>query len=549
MKREFMEYLFKEVYFVGEKISFYSEKLRVSLLNKFEISNYDLQELEDELIELNNEEYDFKITMDFKPELPKDGYTLRIKKDKNINIYAESKRSLIYAINSLKSLICKETGIITVPILYIEDYPSFKMRGIIEGFYGQPWSHEARLNSIDFIKKYRMNIFMYAPKDDEYHRKLWRESYPQNMLNKIMEIKNKCDKNNIEFCYCISPGNDFEYSKEEDFKYLFKKLDQVIENGVNSFVLLMDDIDYSLKGINKIKFKKPGIAHSYISNKVNDYLKEKVLNYSLIMCPTEYYQNWNTEYRNDIKNNMQKGIKVFWTGYNTVAEVISNEDGNNVKEHFGHDLVLWDNYPVNDFNTKRIYLGPIVNRGAKLYGTHAGIVSNPMNQWNLSKVSLITFAHYMWNPEKYNSELSYELSIRELAGEDFYKEFKLFCENNRTSVIDYFEIEGMNNAINCKDVPFIDNYFKKLKEAIQNIKTRFPNKNLIKEAEPWIHSFDLDYELWLSIKENKENIDEKVKLCLEKENTIGSELALKIAKAWKVSAIDIELKKRSNFYD
>ena len=60
----------------------------------------------------------------------------------------------------------------------IEDYPNIKSRGVIEGFYGFPWSFEDRASMIRDMSEYKMNIYMYAPKDDPYHRDQWREPYP-----------------------------------------------------------------------------------------------------------------------------------------------------------------------------------------------------------------------------------------------------------------------------------------------------------------------------------------------------------------------------------
>lgn len=30
--------------------------------------------------------------------------------------------------------------------------PSFKIRGVIEGFYGKPWTHEQRLRGLNFLR-------------------------------------------------------------------------------------------------------------------------------------------------------------------------------------------------------------------------------------------------------------------------------------------------------------------------------------------------------------------------------------------------------------
>jgi hyaluronoglucosaminidase len=48
---------------------------------------------------------------------------------------------------------------------------------VIEGFYGPPWSHDARLEVVEFLAGYAMNAYVYAPKSDPKHRERWRDPY------------------------------------------------------------------------------------------------------------------------------------------------------------------------------------------------------------------------------------------------------------------------------------------------------------------------------------------------------------------------------------
>ena len=40
---------------------------------------------------------------------------------------------------------------------------AFAVRGIVEGFYGRPWSHAARLDAISFLSPRGLNAYVYAP--------------------------------------------------------------------------------------------------------------------------------------------------------------------------------------------------------------------------------------------------------------------------------------------------------------------------------------------------------------------------------------------------
>jgi hypothetical protein len=67
----------------------------------------------------------------------------------------------------------------------IADFPSFAERGVVEGFYGTPWTHQDRVDILRFEGAHGMNVYYYAPKDDPYHRKLWRDAYPPEAQQRL----------------------------------------------------------------------------------------------------------------------------------------------------------------------------------------------------------------------------------------------------------------------------------------------------------------------------------------------------------------------------
>jgi len=549
MDRRDLERKFRQVYYMAEEISAKSEIISVYLYNGFHEYSL-LSFVNDEVkkyFNIKDKEYDFYLRVVFDKNVPSDGYNIKIMSDKKIFLEVSNRRGVIFGLNALYSLVEVRDCIAYLPILKIQDYPSFKTRGIIEGFYGEPWSHKDRLDSIKFLKEHRMNTYMYAPKDDVYHRNLWRKLYEGEQLDKLLELIESCKENNIAFWYCISPGKDFKYTDNEDFKCLYKKLEQVINKGVNKFALLLDDIDYRLKEENENRFYRPGIAHSYISNKVNEFLKNEVIESELIMCPTEYATNFNSEYIDDIKNHLNNDIKVIWTGYNCCAEVISYEESKNIREYFGHELVFWDNYPVNDWQKERIFLGPLVNRGKKLPIYGQSMISNPMNQWHLSKVALITISEYMWNTESYNSEEAYERAILEVAGENLYNAMRVFCYANRYCVAEYYKFKDLEAAISKKEIDYIFVFYNNVENAMEEVVMK-SNKNIGKELEPWVKAFRNQMNLLRAYK-NNEDITGLAKICSEDKFTLGIPNVLNVLNKFGVTKLKYKNYERKNYWD
>jgi hyaluronoglucosaminidase len=380
--------------------------------------------------------------------------------------------------------------------------------GIIEGFYGKPWTHENRLDVIDFLRNNNLNTYVYAPKNDPYHRDLWKEPYSLEEADKLQEIIKKANDYLINFVYCISPGKNIDLTDENDIQLVSKKLLAINQNNISSFALLMDDIDYFLNETEKNRFLSPGIAHAYLANKVYDSLKTQIKNLEFFICPTEYWQNWNTTYRQDLYAYLNENITVFFTGYNTIAKTISSEDIIDAFQIFGHRLAIWDNYPTNDANKDRIYLGPLLNRphilDKEIINTY---VMNPMNQWELSKIALITAADYLSNPLDYQPEKSLEKAISYLSKEwHVSKEsLDLFVRLNQStrlkeSILKDF-IEDIDKSSNLKI------WLEKLRKSHQELNS--VNSNLLEEIEPWLDKMFKEIKYLEAFIENQYIIDYK----------------------------------------
>ena len=94
-----------------------------------------------------------------------------------VGIGAHDERGAFYAMQTLRQLGTKAGGEgVILPVGEIIDWPDIEFRGTVEGFYGTPWSHEARLSQLRFYGQNKMNTFIYGPKGDPYHSSPhWRD--------------------------------------------------------------------------------------------------------------------------------------------------------------------------------------------------------------------------------------------------------------------------------------------------------------------------------------------------------------------------------------
>src|SRR6218665_2431349 len=120
--------------------------------------------------------------------------------------------------------------------------PAFAERGIVEGFYGRPWSHKQRLDMIRFTGEPGMNRFVYAPKDDPLMRRDWAPPDGTDERSRIHAPSGAGPSHGMELGLRISPGLSIRYSSPEDIDALIAKLVFVSVLGVHRFGLLLDDI-------------------------------------------------------------------------------------------------------------------------------------------------------------------------------------------------------------------------------------------------------------------------------------------------------------------
>lgn len=115
--------------------------------------------------------------------------------------------------------------------------------GLVEGFYGRPFTAEQRKDLFKKLKKYGHQLYIYAPKDDYKHRASWRELYTVEEGEHLQGLISAAKASGIDFYYALSPGLDITYSALKDIATLKRKLDQVSQFGCRKFPSF--DFEYS----------------------------------------------------------------------------------------------------------------------------------------------------------------------------------------------------------------------------------------------------------------------------------------------------------------
>ncbi|HEX5013297.1 MAG TPA: protein O-GlcNAcase [Candidatus Limnocylindrales bacterium] len=310
----------------------------------------------------------------------------------------------------------------------------FATRGVIEGFYGNPWTHDQRLECVRFIGARGMNTFVYGPKDDPLVRRRWREAYADEALARLGELVAAGKDAGVEIVYAISPGLSIRYSSEREIAALLAKLEQVGSLGIRRFALLLDDLPPELAhDEDRAVFADIAAAHASLACAVVAGLGPER---ALIVCPLVYHGRGDEPYVARLAAALDPAVDIFWTGREICSPTLEVADAVRFAATAGRPPLYWDNYPVNDVAMGwELHIGPYRGRDADLHEVSRGILANPMELFEASKIPLATIADYLNDPAGYDAEASIARAIRDLAGEADADAFAAFAENVRSSCL------------------------------------------------------------------------------------------------------------------
>lgn len=319
-----------------------------------------------------------------------DAYVLDSNNDVITVVGADTDASY-YGLTTLYHIL-KQMDSNTIRKFHIEDWADVASRGFIEGYYGNPWSTEDRINLMKWGGYYKLNSYFYAPKNDPKHNAKWRELYTEEELNTL--IRPLAEAGNASKCRFVYALHTFMYNPvrfdgnyQADLKAVQDKLAQVIEAGVRQVAILADDAG-NVGGNNYNKFLTDMTAWLAEMKKTYPDLKQ-----TLPFCPQEYMYNGQEYYKNFPEN-----VQIVMTGGRVWGEVNQNFT-NTFTNNAGRGPYMWINWPCTDNSKSHLIMGgytTFLQPGVDPTKIQ-GIVLNPMQQSEPSKVAIFGNACYSWN--------------------------------------------------------------------------------------------------------------------------------------------------------
>lgn len=425
-----------------------------------------------------------------------ESYYLKIDANKIVIIGADE-RGTFYGVQTLLQLLQSEK----VPLITIKDFPDVKSRGVVEGFYGTPWSTQDRLRQLDFYGQNKMNTYIYGPKNDPYHSSPnWRKPYPKKEAEAIKTLVDKANHNHVDFVWAIHPGLDIKW-ESDDRDSLMAKFELMYNLGVRAFAVFFDDI--SGEGT---KADKQAELLNYIDD---NFIQKKADVKPLIMCPTEYNKSWSNikkGYLPTLGEKLNKSIEIMWTGDRVISD-IDKQGLEWINKHIKRPAYIWWNFPVSDYVRDHLLMGAAYGLDSENEGLMSGFMTNPMERAEASKIAIYGVADYAWNIKNYNSANAWKRGIKAVLPKNS-DALEFFAKHNsdlganghgyrRVESVAFKPIaektleEIKEGNISKENLLAVISEFSLMEITADHLLKSTDNPHLIKEIKPWLEQFKL----------------------------------------------------------
>ena len=293
------------------------------------------------------------------------------------------------------------------------------LAGVIEGFYGEPWSQAERLELFDWMAAWGLNTYVYAPKDDLKQRAIWREIYAEPEAATMGDLIRACRQRKLNLIYALSPGLDIGYANEADFDLLRKRFEQMLALGCRNFALLFDDIPDRMSSQDLERWGSFASAQSHVTNALFKWIAERCHDARFLFCPTAYCGRMAERglggegYLARIGRELSPEIDVCWTGPEIISHEITVAQVQALQTRLRRKPVIWDNLHANDYDGRRFYCGPYSGRSLELRAEVSGLLVNPNCEFLLNFVPLRTLADFLRAEGRWDARTAYLSAMRE----------------------------------------------------------------------------------------------------------------------------------------
>jgi hypothetical protein len=288
--------------------------------------------------------------------------------------------------------------------------------GLIEGFFGRPWSWAEREAAVRFLGPRGYGFYLYAPKADAFLRRRWQEPFPADALKALAAFGETCRAEGVRLGAGFSPF-ELHLHPESHWQAPFAaKLAELDEAGIEDLFILFDDMRGDVPDLAE---RQAEIVH---------FAAERTRASRIVCCPSYYSDDPILDsvfgerpafYLEQLGRLLDPEIPIMWTGEEVVSREYSPGHLANIATVLGRKPFLWDNYPVNDgrLMSQHLHLRAFTGRPAAIGQHLAAHGINLASQPVLSRIPALTLIDSYKLGEAYEYAAAFDRAAAEVLGE------------------------------------------------------------------------------------------------------------------------------------
>jgi hypothetical protein len=289
--------------------------------------------------------------------------------------------------------------------------------GLIEGFFGRPWSWQERAETISFLAPHGYLFYLYAPKSDSFLRRQWQDLHPEPELEALARLAAHCRSIGVRFGIGLSPF-ELHLAPERGWQdMLMRKLSHLDALRPDDLAILFDDMRGDV----------PDLAERQAA--IVTFAAERTRATRIICCPSYYSDDPMLDiafgerprfYLHQLGRLLDPAIEIMWTGPEVCARELTPGHLSRVAGEMGRKPFVWDNYPVNDGArmSQHLHLRAFTGRSAQIGRHIAAHGINPASQPVLSRVPALTLAQSYRLGDAYDYSTAFDSAGKAVLGPD-----------------------------------------------------------------------------------------------------------------------------------
>lgn len=443
----------------------------------------------------------------------------------DIYIVGEHTNAVFYALATLEQMLEQANNSadgLRMPTAFVQDFADMQYRGIVEGYYGYPYSIDVKKDLIHFFKRFKMNTYLYGAKSDPYHSGYWRDQYPESITplqqkngwmsqQMISDLARLSLETKVNFIWAIHPNSgravDFHTAQSTKLAVsdVMAKFEKMYSLGVRQFAVFLDDAGWDFDDVGNyrdfLNNLQASLEEKYNHNYTNPSDTVLPIHYVPHIYAINFANDQQLQIYFDAISQTKHNIVVYTTG-SGVWSTLRNADFEKMQQLMRRPVALWWNYPCNDNKDGRIYTADMFTNLHEMQlqtpdnemPNSLGIVSNPMQQGVVAKISLFGIADYAWNNRAFNSVSNWEAAFPAVIGPQYASLYKTLAPYLRHDdpeslghIIERYKY-GMDD--DCPESTELRTTLETIRQSAETMLALVPDspstRLLVEDLRPWL---------------------------------------------------------------